>query len=206
MLQNEIDAYLHTDEARAILAKPVSGWLKKIAGELEEHTIPICVRHNVPYSALSLNSYLSLSDLDVKVEARDIFAVNEVTWMIDTIVSILVGLLCGGSGIAMIANGPQGIIVGMIVSILVLALGQEKMQDALLNINLPRVVRMLVPKGSFESRMEKLSSEIKDRLYSDLENEKNEEISGRLVKEISEQIEICLAKMAEVVEIPLSQK
>jgi hypothetical protein len=54
--------------------------------------------------------------------------------------------------------------------------------------------------------MEKLSSEIKDRLYSDLENEKNEEISGRLVKEISEQIEICLAKMAEVVEIPLSQK
>ena len=160
----------------------------------------------MPYSALSLNSYLSLSDLDVKVEARDIFAVNEVTWMIDTIVSILVGLLCGGGGIAMIANGPQGIIVGMIVSILVLALGQEKMQDALLNMNLPKVARMLVPKGSFESRMAKLSTDIKDRLYSDLENEKNEEISGRLVKEISEQIEICLAKMAEVVEIPLSQK
>ena len=206
VLQTEIDAYLHTDEARVILAKPVSGWLKKIAGELEEHTMPICVRHNVPYSALSLNSYLSLSDLDVKVEARDIFAVNEVTWMIDTIVSILVGLLCGGGGIAMIANGPQGIIVGMIVSILVLALGQEKMQDALLNMNLPKVARMLVPKGSFESRMTKLSTDIKDRLYSDLENEKNEEISGRLVKEISEQIEICLAKMAEVVEIPLSQK
>ena len=204
ILQEEIDAYLHTDEARAILAKPVSNWLKKIAAELEEHTMPICVRHNVPYSALSLNSYLSLSDLDVKVEAKDIFAVNEITWMIDTIVSILVGLLCGGSGIAMIANGPQGIIVGMIVSILVLALGQEKMQDALLNANLPKVARMLVPKSAFSSRLEKLSADIKDRLYADLENEKNDEISERLVKEISEQIEICLTKMAEVVEIPLA--
>ena len=124
--------------------------------------------------------------------------------MIDTIVSILVGLLCGGSGIAKIANGPQGIIVGMIVSILVLALGQEKMQDALLNANLPKVARMLVPKSAFSSRLEKLSADIKDRLYADLENEKNDEISERLVKEISEQIEICLTKMAEVVEIPLA--
>ena len=204
VLQTEIDVYLHTDDARAILAKQVSGWLKNISSELEEHTMPICVRHNVPYSALSLNSYLSLSDLDVKVEAKDLFAVSEITWMIDTIVSILIGLLCGGSGIAVIAGGPEGIIAGIIVSLLVLALGQETMQNALLNANLPKIARHLVPKGSIDARMEKLSEEIKAKLYDDLEKEKNEEITERLVKEISEQIEVCLTKMAEVVEIPLS--
>ena len=166
--------------------------------------MPICVRHNVPYSALSLNSYLSLSDLDVKVEARDLFAVSEITWMIDTIVSILVGLLCGGGGIAVIAGGPEGIVAGIILSLLVLALGQETMQNALLNANLPKVARRLVPKSSLDARLDKLSSEIKAGLYSDLENEKNEEITERLVKEISEQIEVCLTKMAEVVEIPLA--
>ena len=36
-----------------------------------------------------------------------------------------------------------------------------------------------------------------------LENEKTEEISSRLVSEISGQIEQCLTRMAEVVEIPL---
>ena len=204
VLQTEIDVYLHTDDARAILAKQVSSWLKNISSELEEHTMPICVRHNVPYSALSLNSYLSLTDLDVKVEARDLFAVSEITWMIDTIVSILIGLLCGGSGIAVIAGGPEGIIAGIIVSLLVLALGQETMQNALLNANLPKIARHLVPKGSIDARMEKLSEEIKAKLYDDLEKEKNEEITERLVKEISEQIEVCLTKMAEVVEIPLS--
>ena len=204
VLQNEIDVYLHTDDARAILAKQVSSWLKNISSELEEHTMPICVRHNVPYSALSLNSYLSLTDLDVKVEARDLFAVSEITWMIDTIVSILIGLLCGGSGIAVIAGGPEGIIAGIIVSLLVLALRQETMQNALLNANLPKIARHLVPKGSIDARMEKLSEEIKAKLYDDLEKEKSEEITERLVKEISEQIEVCLTKMAEVVEIPLS--
>ena len=204
VLQNEIDVYLHTDDARAILAKQVSSWLKNISSELEEHTMPICVRHNVPYSALSLNSYLSLTDLDVKVEARDLFAVSGITWMIDTIVSILIGLLRGGSGIAVIAGGPEGIIAGIIVSLLVLALGQETMQNALLNANLPKIARHLVPKGSIDARMEKLSEEIKAKLYDDLEKEKNDEITERLVKEISEQIEVCLTKMAEVVEIPLS--
>ncbi len=138
------------------------------------------------------------------MEAKDLFAVSEITWMIDTIVSILIGLLCGGSGIAVIAGGPEGIIAGIIVSLLVLALGQETMQNALLNANLPKIARHLVPKGSIDARMEKLSEEIKAKLYDDLEKEKNDEITERLVKEISEQIEVCLTKMAEVVEIPLS--
>ena len=44
---------------------------------------------------------------------------------------------------------------------------------------------------------------MKKRLYEDLENEKSDIISERIVREISEQIEQCLTKMAEVVEIPL---
>ena len=77
------------------------------------------------------------------------------------------------------------------------------MQKALLNVNLPPLIRKMVPKTSFEGRMDKISQDIKDRLYKDLEEEKNEEIKEHLIKEISEQIESCLTKMAEVVEIPL---
>ena len=40
-------------------------------------------------------------------------------------------------------------------------------------------------------------------VYEHLEKEKNEEITERMVNEISSQIELCLTKMAEVVEIPL---
>ncbi len=203
VMQKEIDQYLHTDEAHALLAKPVSAWLKKIAYELEDDTMPICVKHNIPYGALSLNTYLSLSDFEIKVEAKNVFAVNEITWMIDTTVSLIVGLLCGGSGIAMIANGLPGIIAGAVISLLILALGKEKMQEVLLNAKIPHAARKALPKRYIRSRIESISPEVKNSILKKLEEEKNEEISERLVKEISGQIESCLIKMAEVVEIPL---
>ena len=51
--------------------------------------------------------------------------------------------------------------------------------------------------------MEKIREKIKKSFYKSLETDKNEEITKRLVDEISQQIEQCLMRMAEVVEIPL---
>ncbi len=199
----EIEKYLHTEEAQELLVKPITQWLKPVSYELEEQTMPICIRHGVPYRALSLSSYLSISDLDIKVDARDVFAVEELTWMIDTIISVLIGLLCGGSGVALISGGISGIVAGAMISLMVLILGKEKMEEAVMNMVIPRAVRKLVPRGHFMSRMEKISDEVRSSFYRSLERDKNDEITQRLVKEISEQIEQCLTRMAEVVEIPL---
>ena len=51
--------------------------------------------------------------------------------------------------------------------------------------------------------MKKLSPEVKASFLESLEKEKNTEITARLTEEISGQIEQCLTKMAEIVEIPL---
>lgn len=202
-LEKEIADYLHTDEARELMIEPVAKWLKPIADQLEEYTEPICIRHNVPYTALSLKSFLKVSDIDVRINAKDVFAVEEITWLIDSIISIIVGLICGGSGLALIASGPTGIFAGMMISILVLALGKEKMEELLLKTDLPRPLRKIVPKNTIESRLDAISAEVRANLYHSLENEKNDEITERLITEISSQIEECLTKMAQVVEIPL---
>ncbi|MBR2801122.1 MAG: Hsp70 family protein [Erysipelotrichaceae bacterium] len=202
-LEREIAAYLRSDEARELMIAPVTAWLKPIAEKLEEYTVPICIKHHVPYSALSLKSYMRISDLDVKISAKDVFAVNEITWLIDSIISIIVGLLCGGSGVALIASGPTGIFAGMMISILVLALGKDKMEELLLKTDLPRPLRKLVPKNTIEARLDTITAEVRANLYESLKTDKNEEITQRLVDDISAQIEECLTKMAEVVEIPL---
>ena len=202
-MEKEIERYLHTEEVQALLVSPITQWLKPISYELEEQTIPICIRHGVPYKALSLSSFLSISDLDIRVDAKDVFAVEELTWMIDTIISILIGLLCGGSGVALISGGISGIVAGAMLSLMILILGKEKMEEAVMNIVIPRPVRKLVPRGHFMSRMDKIAGEVRESFFKSLEKDKNEEITKRLVGEISEQIEQCLMRMAEVVEIPL---
>ena len=202
-LEKEIRAYLQTEEARALLVKPITDWLKPVSTELEEYTIPICVAHNVPYRTLSLNSYLALSDLDIKVEAKDIFAVEEITWTIDTLISVLIGLICGGSGVALIASGAPGIITGAFLSLIVLVLGKDRMEKALLTVDIPNVARKLVRKSAMESRFKAISEEVRANFYRTLEEDKNEIITDRLIEDISSQIELCLTKMAEVVEVPL---
>ena len=167
LMQKEIDTWLHTNEARALLMQPVAKWLKTVSFELEEYTMPICVRHNVPYSSLSLNSFLSMSDIEINVEAKNLFAVNEITWLIDATISIVVGLLCGGGGVALIANGLPGIIAGVVVSLLILALGKDKMQEMLLNSNIPSPVRRVIPKSYLKARMGSISKQVKENLYRD---------------------------------------
>ena len=77
------------------------------------------------------------------------------------------------------------------------------MQETLLSADVPKTMRRLIPKGAFTARKDSISADIKESFYETLRKEKNDEISERMVEEISGQIESTLVKMAEVVEIPL---
>ncbi len=202
-LRSEIEHYLRSEEAQKLLGGVVSSWLRQAAYELEEYTMPICVRHNVPYRALNLTSYLSLSDIDIRIDTKDIFAIEQITWLINTIITILVSLLCGGSGVALIAGGLKGILAGAILSLGVLLIGQEHLESRMMDLNIPKPLRRLITRNAFGNRIHRISSEVRANFYASLEKEKNEEITARLAEEISEQIEECLKKMAQVVEIPL---
>ena len=202
-LQRGIGAYLRSDEARAMLTEPITAWLKPVADALEEYTVPICVKHHVPYTALSLNSYLAVSEINIRIEAKNIFAVEEFTWMFDSIISVVIGLLCGGSGIAVLSSGPLGILAGAMASFFLLILGKNQMETAFLKADLPLPMRKLVPKNALRNRKDALAATVKQSFYESLEKEKSEEITSRMVEEISAQIERCLTRMAEIVEIPL---
>jgi hypothetical protein len=203
VMQGEIETWLRSARAQELLVRPITEWLKPVAFEVEEHTMPICVRHNIPYRALSLTSHLSISDVSISIDAKDVFAIDEMTWLINAIVSIIVGLICGGSGLAIISSGVAGILAGTVISLLLLLLGKNRMQKAFMDSDIPRPLRKMVPVSLFESRIERMSAQVKANFFENLENEKNEEISARMVSQISQQIEQYLTKMAEIVEIPL---
>lgn len=202
-LKIEIEHYLRGEEAQKLIGTVVSAWLRPVAYELEEFTMPICVRHNIPYRALNLTSYLTLSDIDIRIDTKDIFGLDQITWLINTIITILVSLLCGGSGVALIAGGLKGILAGAILSLGVLLIGQEHMETRMMDLNIPKPLRRLITRNAFGNRIRRICPEVKSGFYANLEQEKNEEITERLAGEISTQIEECLKKMARVVEIPL---
>ena len=202
-LSEAIDAWLRSDEAKALMTEPVAKWMKPVAAALEEQTIPICVRHGVPYTALSLSSYLLREDIDVQVNARSVLAVEQITWLLNGIITVVVSLLCGGSGVALIAGGLPGLVAGAAISLLVLLLGKHKVQKAVLDAEFPMLLRRAVPKKFFSSRAEALKAKVRDSFYENLQTEQGGAIRERLIADISREIEQCLTHMAEVVELPL---
>jgi cell division ATPase FtsA len=202
-MQKEIAAYISSDEAHDLMQKVVARWLRPVGDDLEKYTQPICIRYGIPYTALSLSSYLTLSDMDIRLEARQLFAVDQVTLIIDSLITIITSLLCGGSGIALISSGFAGIAAGAILSVAILLLGRRQMEKQLLNLRLPKAVRKMVPESSLRSRLPQICDAVRQDLHERFETEKNEEITGRMVGEISAQIEDCLMKMAQIVEIPI---
>ncbi len=203
ILQVEVAEFLKKDETRELLAGPITAWLKPVIEELESYTVPICIKHRVPYTALSLRSYLSADDIDIKVDAKNIFAVEEMTFLIDSIVTAIVAILISAIDLIPFMAGPEGVIIGVIASAVVLILGKDKMQEKILTADIPKAVRKLVPKNTFKMRKDSICRDVKESFYESLEQEKSDEITKRMVEEISSQIEHTLVKMAEVVEIPL---
>ena len=203
VLQDEITRWLGSEDARKILRGPTQAWLKIVANQLEEYTVPICVRHRVPYKALSLNTYLSADDIDIHIDAGGVMALHEITFLVDAVISIMVGMLCGGSGIALISSGLPGLAAGAMVSLLILLLGRNRVEEKIQDADIPVPVRKLIAKSFFRQRLKAMGKSVKGSLTDTMESEKSGEIRERLVREISDQIEDLLMRMAKVVEIPL---
>ena len=149
-LRERIKVYLHAEEARQLLYGPVGDWMDRISEDLETHTSPICRRWHVPDQSLKISSKLSASDLHIleKVDARQLFAGDALAgaaFFVESVVSVIIGLLCGGSGMALIAEGPVGIAIGIISSMLLFALGRilgkEAVDEKITHMHLPLFVR-----------------------------------------------------------------
>jgi hypothetical protein len=203
VMQENIRRYVRSEQAQKLLEEPVRKWLSGIAPKIEQDTVPLCVRNGVPVQSLSLSSYLDLPDVSIGVHAGDVFAVREITLLVDAVISVLVGMLCGGGGIALIASGLPGIAAGVVLSLAVLFLGRGQMEKALLSANIPVPIRKLIPKGYFRARLGSIGRKVQEEMAETVRTNQSAELTSQLTKEISGQIEQCLLHMAEVVEIPL---
>lgn len=157
VLQERIKLYLYSESAKECLFEPITDWLMEVSEALEEHTSPICRKYHVPERSLGISSALSASDFHIleKIDARNVLAGDSLTWtalLVDSVISIIVAMLCGGGGIVLISEGPVGMFIGFILSFLVLltshAMGKKAIDDKLMSMDLPLTVRRLVLSGS----------------------------------------------------------
>ena len=152
ILQEKIRVYLYSEEAKGLLFHPVENWMRSVSAELEKETSPICRKYRVPDRSLDLSSAFAASDLSVleQIQTKEVFAGDTLTGaavLVDSIVSVILALLCGGSGVALIAEGPAGLAIGLLLSLAVLiaghVMGKKAMDEKLMDASIPLFVRRL---------------------------------------------------------------
>ncbi|MBR0159941.1 MAG: Hsp70 family protein [Oscillospiraceae bacterium] len=151
-LQERIKVYLYSEEAKACLYQPVTEWLRRVADDLEPYTSEICRRYHVPDRSLEISSMLTASDFRIleKIAARDVLNGDSITWtavFAESVISILIAMLCGGSGVVLISEGPAGMLIGFVISFLILGLshvmGKKAIDEKIMNANLPLSIRRM---------------------------------------------------------------
>ena len=148
---------LNSEEAKQSLYRPVTDWLLRVSEELEQYTSEICRRYHVPDRSLEISSALTASDFSLleKLEAKDVLAGDTLTWtavFVESVISILIAMLCGGSGVVLISEGPAGMLIGFLLSFLVLmvshAMGKKVLDEKLMTVNLPLPIRRMALSAS----------------------------------------------------------
>lgn len=152
ILRDRIQVYLHSEDAKKALHTPVSEWISWVSRDLERSSSKICRKYHVPDHSLEISAQLSASDLELfgKIDAPNALPGQGFTGaaiFVESIISVLIGLLCGGSGLALIAEGPIGVVIGLVSSaalfIVGTVLGKKAIEEKLLNANLPLVIRRM---------------------------------------------------------------
>lgn len=163
-----VERVLASPLAQEALAPAVRQWLKEMTAQLQALVDPICDRFEVPRKQMQLNL---LADC-----AGDVHLPNE-SWMdfsilgavLGVMVSVISALLCGGTGIALIASGPLGLLAGLLIGAAASLLGWPALSGVLSRAQLPVLLRQV----NIEKRLSapEVQSRLRQSLLSELSAE-----------------------------------
>lgn len=191
---------LRDPDALPELKPIINDWCKRIFARLQPKIDEICRKHGVDRSSMSLNAVHSVTGpdkLNIILETR---FVNALTYVITASLS---AALCGGTGAALLAEGPLGIIVGAVIGLIVGYVGKKAVDNSLRTKELPGLIRRFAAAGFRNSiRSDKQRKVIEQELIHSLQNP---EFTEQLVKDVAGSLTAQITAMARSVEMPIVQ-
>lgn len=198
-MRERMASVLNSPLAQEALMPVLHQWLGGLTGRLQALVNPICDRYDVPRKEMELHLTANGAG-SVALDAKNLMRLPFLGTVVGVVVSVLVGLLCGGSGIALVAAGPLGFLVGLLIGALVSVFGWDALTDAVMKANLPLFLR----KADMEKRLQ--SDGTRKKLRDALEKELSAPDSAfqqQVVTGFAKSFKSYLNGIAQAAEIPI---
>lgn len=200
-LKQRVTEVLDSPMARDALTPALRSWLDEVGTQLQALVDPICDRYEVPRKEMALNlTAVSSGPEKLPLDAKGLTGMNLIGALMTVIVSVLLGLLCGGSGVALIAAGPLGFLAGALLGTAVSLFGMDAISGAMMKANLPLLLRKrnLVKHLRSDSTRKKLRDALEKELSA-----QDSAFQQQVVTGFSRSFKTYLNGVAQAAEIPI---
>ena len=141
-LAERMESVLASPMAQEALAPAVSEWLGRLEKKLQAMIDPICDRFEVPRKQMKLNLAATGAG-QMNLKAADWVGLPMMGTVLAAVVTVITGVLCGGSGVALVAAGPLGFLAGAFIGALASLMGWNVLSDLLMKWDLPLLLRRI---------------------------------------------------------------
>lgn len=195
--QKRAESLLMSPEWSAALSEVVSPWLDNILMDVQRNLNRLCEQYGVDVQRLQIRQAMVTTST---LPMRDNLPMPEMPLMevlLDIIVAMMAANLCGGGGIALIASGPVGLVIGAAIGLIAMFVSRpalDKLTRPLMRqMNIPKLLRKTANEQRLlsDSNQKKMAQTIRDALAED------EALQVGLCTQIGQCIDSAILRLTE---------
>lgn len=200
-LSSRIERVLASTLAEQALEPVIRDWIKGLSVQLQAIIDPICDRYGVPREDMKLSFAQSGSASGLMIDTKELMGINLIGAIVGIVISVLCALLCGGTGVALIATGPVGFLSGLAIGAVVAALGWKPVSDLMMKSKLPRPLRWINVEKKLKA--EPAKKHLRDELSKEL-SKPDSAFGAQVVKGFTDSFQKYLYRIAQSAELPIN--
>ena len=200
-IETESQALVRREETQAKLSAAVMEWLAGVQEKLQRDVDAICIRNSIPCEMMRLPPPRLEPGSALAAGAKiDFDAVKTVEAIIGAVVAAVMATLCGGAGLALVAEGPLGLAAGAAIGVVAALLGKPAVESMLMRVNLPVLMRKILPRDALLSPRSR--GKMQKALAESLK--KDEDFAGSIVSGVAGELDAFIERLAAKTEIRLN--
>lgn len=200
-IETESQALVRREETQAKLSTAVMEWLAGVQEKLQRDVDAICIRNSIPCEMMRLPPPQLQPGSALAAGAKiDFDAVKTVEAIIGAVVAAVMAALCGGAGLALVAEGPLGLAAGAAIGVVAALLGKPAVETMLMRVNLPVIMRKILPRDAL------LSARSRGKMQKALAESlaKDEAFAASIVTGVAGELDAFIERLAAKTEIRLN--
>lgn len=200
-IELESQALMRHEDTRAQISAVVAQWLAGVQEKLQRDVDDVCIRCQIPCEMMLLPPPDLRPETALSVGGKlDFDAVTTAEAIIGAVVAAILAALCGGAGLALVAEGPLGIVAGAAIGVVAALLGKPAVESLLMRVNLPTLMRKALPKDAL------LSPRSRGKMEKAMAGAlaKNEAFSETIITDVAQELDAFIERLAAKTEIRLN--